>query len=55
MIAREKRLERWHPVFAFVPHKTDAGRWLWLETAERRLDHRTPLLGSPVWRWREKP
>ena len=25
----------WHRIFAFVPHQTTEGHWVWLETMER--------------------
>jgi len=52
LIEQERALERWHTVFAFLPHRAFSGRIVWLERIQRRQVN----FGSwpySVWEWRE--
>lgn len=51
--ARRAELKEWRPAFAFLPHKTAEGKWLWLERAEKHLDT-IGIFGSYFFAWRER-
>jgi hypothetical protein len=49
---RETAWRTWHTIFAFLPHKTYEGPWIWLQKLERRAYMITGL--GPHWEYREK-
>lgn len=40
------RIEQWHRVFAWLPHRCDDDTCRWLETIERRIEIRYYYAGS---------
>lgn len=57
-IQKKQKLEalyEWRPYYSLFPTKLDDGRWVWLQTIERRLDAWVvENLGFKTYRYRLK-